>query len=241
LRECLGRAFPLEPGLEETDRPDAYRAGNRRGARHERETLTASETLLAGGKVDPLKKSRLCASAAKPNLRLYEASRPECRIARLDPIPHLKAKITDSEEFRSLFQEVCEQAHGEHAAEVIVLAAGARWIWSLVEDLVPHAIQILDFRHAKHYLWEAGKLIYGEGSAFLAPWVKEREALLLDNKEEVIAHLQHFLDLSPALAPILHYFQRNGGRMRYGRIVNAATSSAPKPSRVLASNCLPRG
>jgi hypothetical protein len=129
----------------------------------------------------------------------------------------LQAKITDSEEFRGIFQQVYQQAHGNQAAEVIVLADGARWIWLMVEDLVPHAIQILDFSHAKHYLWEAGKLIYGETSAFVAPWVKERETLLLEDKvEQVIAHLQHFLDLSPALAPILHYFQQNAARMRYG-------------------------
>jgi hypothetical protein len=129
----------------------------------------------------------------------------------------LQAKITDSEEFRPIFEAVYQQAHGEQAAEVIVLADGARWIWNLVDDLVPHARQILDFSHTKHYLWEAGKIIYGEGSAFVAPWVKEQETLLLEDKgEQVIAHLQHFVDLRPALAPIIHYFQHNAARMRYG-------------------------
>jgi len=129
----------------------------------------------------------------------------------------LQAKITDSEEFRPIFQRVYQQAHGPHAAEVIVLADGARWIWNLVEDLIPHAIQILDFSHVKHYLWDAGKIIYGEGSAFAAPWVKDQETLLLENNvAQVIAHLQYFLDIRPALAPILHYFQQNTGRMRYG-------------------------
>jgi hypothetical protein len=117
----------------------------------------------------------------------------------------LKAQITDSESFREIFTEVYHQAHGDQAAEVIVLADGARWIWTMVEDLVPHAIQILDFSPVKHYLWEAGKLIYGESSVFLTPWIKEREALLFDDKvEQVIAHLQHFLDLAPAPAPIIH-------------------------------------
>jgi hypothetical protein len=129
----------------------------------------------------------------------------------------LQAKITDSEEFRPLFERVYQQAHGPQAAEVIVLADGARWIWNLVEDLVPHAIQILDFSHAKHYLWDAGKIIYGDGSAFVAPWVKEQETLLLENHvAQVIAHLQNFLDIRPALATILHYFQQNAARMRYG-------------------------
>lgn len=129
----------------------------------------------------------------------------------------LKAKVTDCEDFRPLVQEVYRQARGQNAAEVIVLADGARWIWTLVEDVVPHAIQILDFSHAKHYLWEAGKLIYGEGSALVAPWVKAHETLLLEDKgEEVIGHLQRFLDLRPELAPIIHYFHQNAARMRYG-------------------------
>ena len=129
----------------------------------------------------------------------------------------LQAQITDSEAFRSIFTEVYRHARGERAAEVIVLADGARWIWHMVSDLLPHAEQILDFSHAKQYLWEAAKIIYGEGSAFVARWVKEREALLLDDKvAHVITHLHAFLDIRPTLAPILHYFEQNQTRMRYG-------------------------
>jgi len=129
----------------------------------------------------------------------------------------LQAKITDSETFHQIFTTAYQQAGGASAAEVIVLADGARWIWAMVEDLVPHAISILDFSHAKHYLWEAGTQIYGEGSAFIRPWVTEQERLLLEDKAgQVIAHLERFLDLAPALAPILHYFHQNAGRMRYG-------------------------
>ncbi len=54
-------------------------------------------------------------------------------------------------------------------------------------------------------------------SAFVAPWVKEREALLFaDQVEQVIAHLHAFVDLAPGLAAIIHYFQQNQERMRYG-------------------------
>jgi hypothetical protein len=129
----------------------------------------------------------------------------------------LQAQITDSETFRSLFTAVYRHAHGERAAEVIVLADGARWIWTMVTDLLPHAVQILDCSHAKQYLWEAAKIIYGEGSTFVVPWVKERETLLLDDKvQQVISHLHAFLDIRPTLAPILHYFEQNQDRMRYG-------------------------
>lgn len=87
----------------------------------------------------------------------------------------------------------------------------------MVEDLLPHAVQILDVSHAKQYLWEAGKIIYGAGSAFVMPWVKERETLLLDDQvEHVSSHLLAVVDLRPARAPILHYFQHNAARMHYG-------------------------
>lgn len=129
----------------------------------------------------------------------------------------LRAKVTDSESFRPLVTEVYQHAHGPQAAEVLVLADGAHWIWNLITDLVPHAIQILDFSHAKHYLWEAAKLIYGTDSAFVRPWVQEREELLFADKvEQVITHLQQFVDLAPALESIIHYFQYNQDRMRYG-------------------------
>ena len=64
----------------------------------------------------------------------------------------MQAQITDSEAFRSIFTEVYRRAHDEQAAEVLVLADGARWIWHMVEDVLPHAVQVLDFSHAKAYL-----------------------------------------------------------------------------------------
>src|SRR5215475_3718137 len=44
----------------------------------------------------------------------------------------LQAQITDSETFRTLFQQVYRHAGGDYAAEVLVLADGARWIWGMV-------------------------------------------------------------------------------------------------------------
>lgn len=46
------------------------------------------------------------------------------------------------------------------------------------------------------------------------PWGKERETLLLeDTGEQVIAQLQHFLELRPALAPLIHSLRHNAVRM----------------------------
>jgi hypothetical protein len=49
----------------------------------------------------------------------------------------LKAQITGCESFRPLGTEGYQQAHGPQAAEVIVLADGAHWIWNLGSDLLP--------------------------------------------------------------------------------------------------------
>ena len=89
----------------------------------------------------------------------------------------LQAKSTDRETLHELFTPVYPQARGALAAAIIVLAEGARWIGTRVEALVPHAIPILAFSHAKPYLWEAGNQIYGDGSACVRPWVKEQETL----------------------------------------------------------------
>jgi hypothetical protein len=149
----------------------------------------------------------------------------------------LKAKITDCESFRPLVTAVYPQAHGPQAAAVIVRADGAQWIWHLVTDLLPPASQILAFSQAKHYLGEAANLIYGADSAFVRPWVKEREELrFADQIAQVITHLQHFVDLAPGVAAILHYFQQNQTRRLYGTsqqrgyfIGSGAIESAGKP------------
>jgi hypothetical protein len=40
--------------------------------------------------------------------------------------------------------------------------------------------------------------------------------LFADKVAQVITHLQRFVDLAPALTPIIHYFQQNQERMHYG-------------------------
>ena len=61
----------------------------------------------------------------------------------------LKAQITDSEAFRPIVAEVYQQAHGPQTAEVLVLADGAHWSWNLVQEIIPHAVQVPAFSQAK--------------------------------------------------------------------------------------------
>jgi transposase len=55
--------------------------------------------------------------------------------------------------------------HGlSHAAEVLVVADGAVWIWNLVNDRFPKAWQRLDLYHAKQHLWAVAEALHGAGT-----------------------------------------------------------------------------
>jgi hypothetical protein len=73
------------------------------------------------------------------------------------------------------FAEVCEaqtfgevlwandlQRHADQAVELIFIADGAAWIWRLVEQHFPDAIQIVDWFHACEYLVEVARAAFSE-------------------------------------------------------------------------------
>jgi len=55
-----------------------------------------------------------------------------------------------------------EGAGGARARRVVVLGAGARWIWNQAALHFPEAIQILAVWHASERLWEIGRLAFSE-------------------------------------------------------------------------------
>lgn len=46
---------------------------------------------------------------------------------------------------------------GEDDAEIIAICDGAEWIWNLVDEYFPNAVQIIDYPHAQGHLWECAK------------------------------------------------------------------------------------
>jgi hypothetical protein len=210
-----------------TRRRVAVREADHLAARGQHHTLPAREcerlSLEGDGQLCPTREPKQGPEeqgerAAKAGRAFAGQEVAEGNKERHEILPKIgQAKITDRETVRAIFAEVYRQAGGDRAAEVSVLAAGARGIWGLGEDLLPQAGQVLDCSHAQPYRWDAGKLIEGDGSAFGAPWVKAQERLLLEDKVEPgRTRLERFLDLAPALAARMHYFQQNASRMRYG-------------------------
>ena len=129
----------------------------------------------------------------------------------------LKAKITTAEEFRTIVDKVYDQANADQAQTVVILGDGAKWIWNIAEDVAPEAIQILDFAHAKQYLYEYANIRFTSESARVVPWVKEQESRLCnDQVQDVISEMKLYADLDQRLQKIYSYYENNAQRMLYG-------------------------
>lgn len=98
----------------------------------------------------------------------------------------------------------------------VTLGDGAIWIWNLVEELFPGAIQIVDRFHAKQHLSELSKALYGPTHPRAAPWAQRRqEELDRGQFRALLAALRRQVMHSEEARRCLHYFQSNRERMRY--------------------------
>ncbi len=84
--------------------------------------------------------------------------------------------VTDAAAFGQLLW--CEAARRGllTAAEVVVVADGAHWIWNVVAEHFPEATQIVDWYHASQYVWQVAHVVYGEGTPLARCWAKRRLA-----------------------------------------------------------------
>jgi hypothetical protein len=130
------------------------------------------------------------------------------------------ASIPDIAKERSPFaQRVWREAQRRRfpqAARTATLGDGAPWIWNLVEELFPGALQIVDRFHAKQHLSELSKALYGPAHPRAAQWAKRRHEELDSGKfRTLLAALRRQVSRSEEARRCLHYFQTNRERMRY--------------------------
>ena len=58
----------------------------------------------------------------------------------------------------------------DKAETVVAVTDGAEWLQSFIDYHCPEAIRIIDFAHALGYVAEAGKAVWGEGTAEFKSW-----------------------------------------------------------------------
>ena len=131
------------------------------------------------------------------------------------------ATFAGSEQFGPLVATLAHRAGHHFAQELVFLADGQAYNWTLAASQFPTALQIVDFQHAMAHLFDVAHAFFGEGTAPVRPWVEARQQELLQN--QVTALCTALADLVPRTedqrklqAREIGYFTHNAERMRYG-------------------------
>jgi len=133
------------------------------------------------------------------------------------------ARRTATGGFAWLLYHLAMQCGLEQAQQVVVLGDGAPWIWNLVAEHFPGAVQIVDLYHAKEHVWDVAHAVFGRGTAVGTAWATQACSLLEQGQSEALVSAIQAL---PPIAPepgqarsiperAVDYFTTNAQRMRY--------------------------
>jgi len=138
-----------------------------------------------------------------------------------------------------LFAECLRQGLGQ-AAEVLVVADGAMWIWNLVTDRFGQARQRLDFYHASQHLWAVAHALHPEDASAAYQWIEPLlKKLKAGRSVKVIAELEQVTKRLRAKRRVeaqreLEYFRSHRHRLDYR---GAKQSGQPLGSGAIESTC----
>jgi len=129
--------------------------------------------------------------------------------------------IETAEEFgKRIYLEAWKRGWSR-AKKKVVIGDGAEWIWNLVTEHFPDAMQIVDLYHARQHLWEVARQLYSQEAVKQQAWMKIHQKRLLDKGkiEKLVGALRSIDTANPQVAEKIRteadYFERNAERMRY--------------------------
>ena len=123
---------------------------------------------------------------------------------------------------KRIYREAVERGWSR-AKKKVVIGDGAEWIWNLVAEHFPGAIEIVDLYHARQHLWTVARQLYPQEEVQQKAWMKLYQKRLLDQGkiEKLVSRLRSLATANPQLAEKIRteadYFERNADRMRYPR------------------------
>lgn len=125
--------------------------------------------------------------------------------------------------FGQLLYTLAVQSGLRRAKQVVVLGDGAPWIWKLVAEHFPGAVQIVDLSHAQEHVWDVAHAVFGSGSQDACIWAKQACTLLVHGQiEDLVAAIGKLPTIAPAPGEsrrvsdkAVDYFTTNAQRMRY--------------------------
>ena len=150
--------------------------------------------------------------------------------ARGKPPATPNGKWTIQAEHINYFADICHVsqfspllwAHGvrhnaQLARELIFVCDGADWIWNIVEEHFPNAIQILDWFHASEHLAPVAQAIFIDPNQ-ASDWIERMKSFMWDGDiSSILDELdtQRLTTSDDIIRITANYFERNKQRMRY--------------------------
>ena len=102
------------------------------------------------------------------------------------------------------------------APRQVAIGDGAVWLWSIIAECFPKAIQILDKYHAKEHVYEVAKAVFGATSDLGQEWTRQRCAEMDEGKiDALIAAVGAHAGRSEVARTCAGYFTNNRKRMDY--------------------------
>jgi hypothetical protein len=137
------------------------------------------------------------------------------------------------EDYADLLWQLMERTDASRAEELVWLGDGASWVWAQQATVAPHAVGIVDFRHASERLWAVGRVLHADPGQERAAkqwgkrWIKNlyngKVAALLKelakHRPKVGDPPEECADDDPrkVFADAQRYFANNAHRMDYKR------------------------
>ena len=132
------------------------------------------------------------------------------------------ADIAPAKEFGNLFWATAVQHNAHLAQELIILGDGAEWIWNLVDQSFPYAIQILDWFHAVEHLTLVAQTVFEEEQEE-KEWINQAKTFLWES--DLSAFFTHIEQLqsdcsADVIRKTLNYFETHRERINYKHFRN---------------------
>ncbi len=136
---------------------------------------------------------------------------------------HYVARRGKAEDFGKLLYALAVTYGLERAHQLVVLGDGAVWIWRLVAEHFPGAVQIVDIWHAREHVWKVARAVFGANTPEASAWAEHACSLLVEGKiEDLVEEIVVFPPVPPEpgasrSVPDIErdYFISNAARMRY--------------------------
>jgi hypothetical protein len=129
--------------------------------------------------------------------------------------------IQTPEQFSALFWASACQRQADLYEELVFVCDGAVWIWKLIEQHFPHAVQIVDWYHASQYLPPIAEAAFGQDTEAYRTWLENARTLLWEGQIDKLIYacqqLAAIVLAKPAVHSAVTYFTNNQKRMDYAR------------------------